>query len=609
MLIRPRQQILEIWRGVARLSDPAGQGRQTAEANSITDAEKLLCLMYPAYELDGFRLDTPDETADDVLDALRTLGDRVSIPRHLTEMIADFLEAYTEPDGTPVFSGGNCLVTADPGSRPAPAQLRLDVVNSLSMSLTLTLTSLRFLKAFGREVRRPDLRRRIAAVEEGLGKRLTASMVGLIRSFAVRTLPHTSPEGRALLGMLGNAQAHSRNADTRLANLLRPIRFGLIDLLDGADAPPGLDDDEMLFECGWAWSVRKDAPLLTTAQDIGGQPDGVAEPVPDLYFTVIALDGLMDIFTDRTLMLSLLTAEQQQLAHTLRLQAELTHRYWSVVACFGDGTWPLERLPWQTVDGRASDYFTLLVMSVVAQDLLRRQAGDEDLERTIRTIELLAIRARIPQRGETAVAGRTRSAPAVNLELPGSETLGPPLRWPLSDFPTVLLKRAVQFAGLAHEPESRDRLLRLAEATLAHVWESRRQYGPADGLWHEPSRLPDDAAAPVAPSWTHTERVVESLVAAAGMLRGAPLRSTRVTELARGMILEAEHLLGQELLQVASGPVSSLHTSLQRMQSRLRRAREILGERPGSAYAIVAEVLRELDELTAARQHSTSARA
>ncbi|GAA4978404.1 SCO2524 family protein [Yinghuangia aomiensis] len=587
------------------MSDDGLASHRAAGANSITEAEKLLCLMYPAYELDGFRLDTPDETADDVLDALRTFGDRVSIPKRLTEMIADYLDTYTEPDGTPVFSGGNCFVPEDPGARPAAAQTRLDVVNSLSMSLTLTLTSLRFLRGFGREVRRPELRQRIIAVEAALTRRLTASMTGLIRSFAVRTFARTSPEGRALNAMIGRTRVDSRDGEAQLSRLLRPVRHGLADLLRGTEMAADLDDEDTLFECGWAWSpVAKTSPIATTAS-ISAQPVGVAAPIPDLYFTVIALDGLMDIFADRTLMLGLLTAEQQQLAHTLRLQAELTHRYWSTLARFGEGPWPLERLPWQTIDGRKSDYFSLLVMSVVAQDLLRRRAGDEDLTRTIRTIEQLAIRAGIFDRADTDEAHNAPSARVLHVALPGSETLGPALQWRLTDFPSVLLKRVVQFADLAHEPESRERLLRLAEAALAHVWEARRRGGAADGLWHELDRTHADTPRPPALTWTHTERVVESLVAAAGMLRGAPLRSIQVTELARSMILEAEHLLGRELLYVASGPVTSLHTSLLRMQARLQRAREILGERPASAYAIIAETLRELDELTTAR-HSTS---
>ena len=45
-----------------------------------------------------------------------------------------------------------------------------------------------------------------------------------------------------------------------------------------------------------------------------------------------------------------------------------------------------------------------------------------------------------------------------------------------------------------------------------------------------------------------------------------------------------------------------MHSMLQRIEKKLRRARTLLQERPGTAQSIVVEVLRELDDLALARQ-------
>jgi hypothetical protein len=75
MQIQPRQQLLDIWRATARLSYPDSAWRFGGRegANSISDAEQLLCLMAPATEVPIFRLDKPDAAASDVIAALGIL--------------------------------------------------------------------------------------------------------------------------------------------------------------------------------------------------------------------------------------------------------------------------------------------------------------------------------------------------------------------------------------------------------------------------------------------------------------------------------------------------------------------------------------------------------
>jgi len=106
--IEPRQQMLDIWRAVARFSRNEDGWRWVGRepANSVSSAEQLLCLLYPAAELPAFRLDVPDGTAEDVLKALEDLGDSVEIPKLIIDLLAEYMETYSAPDGTPLFSGG-----------------------------------------------------------------------------------------------------------------------------------------------------------------------------------------------------------------------------------------------------------------------------------------------------------------------------------------------------------------------------------------------------------------------------------------------------------------------------------------------------------------------
>ena len=71
--IQPRQNILDVWRSVVAASFRDGfwtwGGRDAP--NSISDAEQLLCLLYPAAEIESLALDRPDEMADDVRSVLR----------------------------------------------------------------------------------------------------------------------------------------------------------------------------------------------------------------------------------------------------------------------------------------------------------------------------------------------------------------------------------------------------------------------------------------------------------------------------------------------------------------------------------------------------------
>jgi hypothetical protein len=603
--LQPRLQTLDIWRAVVGFSYREGEwewgGRQGR--NSISDAEQLLCLMYPAADVSNLALDQPDATGDDVLEALRPLGDRIEIPKVLIDVLSDYMATYSAADGTPIFSGDTYFVSKN-GAELNEEQRELDVVDSYAMSISLALSTLGFLKVFSRSVRRPALKEKIAKLEEATSTRLTAAMVGLLRSFAVNVFDADSDEGRVLLNTLNQERLPNKAMLEELRRTLQPIRVSLRDATLGLSQDEALDNENTLFECGWSWGVTHDAPPVKTDVNIGLQRDGVALSAPFLYFTVVALDGINDLFSDRTRVLGLLNSEQQNLAGALQLRWDITLAYWSRMARFGKGKWPLEDIPWKTVDGEESQYFSLLVSAVVLLDLLARRATDDDLTRTVAILEELAIRGRVNRRvakGDDAAI--QLHLPGVQIELSGAEKLGPLMGWMVADYAALLFKRAVRAAELSRNSGARERLLVVAEESLTHLWQRRLRSGEATGLWDDPGTVfPGVQTADKLPTWSLTERIIESLVIAAGAVGAAPIRSTRLQEIAGDLLSEADHLFNQEQLQTSRHSTSSMTVSLHRIENKLQRARTLLLDRPGTAEAIVIDVLRELDEFAIARQ-------
>ncbi len=605
MRLQPRLQTLDIWRSVVGFSYGQGEWRWGGRhsRNSISDAEQLLCLMYPAADVSNLALDQPDATGDDVLEALRPLGDRMGIPKVLVDVLLEYMTTYQSENGAPVFSGDSYFVPADDSSELSTEQRALDVVDSFAMSISLALSTLGFLKVFGRSVRRPQMRQKIAELEAATSTRLTAAMVGLLRSFAVNVFDADSPQGSVLLSTLNQDGLPDRVMIEELRRTLRPIRVSLRDATLGLSQDESLDNENTLFECGWSWGVTHDAPTVKTVADIGAQPDGVALSAPFLYFTVVALDGINDLFSDRTRVLGLLNTEQQNLAQALQLRWDITLAYWSRMARFGKGRWPLEDIPWRTTDNEESTYFSLLVSAVVLLDLLARRATDDDLTRAVAILEELAIRGRVNRRVTKGDSATRLHVPGVRIELQGAEKLGPAMSWLVSDFAALLLKRTVRAAELSRNSTARERLLTVAEESLTHLWRRRLIAGDATGLWDNPSEVfPGTTTNHDLPTWSLTQRIIESLVIAAAAVGAAPIRSARLQEIAGDLLSEADHLFNQEQMQTSRHSTSSMNANLRRIENRLQRARSLLQDRPGSAKAIVMDVLRELDEFAMARQ-------
>jgi len=605
MQIKPRQQLLDIWQSIARHSFQDGRWEwgEWGGLSSVADAERLLCLMYPATEMPGFRIDDPDTTDPDIHKALSRAGGRLDIPAKVASVLAEFMRTHTAEDKRPSFAGGFHFVSRDPDRDISQEQRELGVVDSFSMSITLCLATLGFLKTYVNKTRRSDLLELAEELRAATSARLTAAMVNLLRSFTVNTYDTEAPEGRTLCRLLGQGQVSDRVVAEQFQRRFKSLRATIREtLVLGTNAAGALDDNQ-LFECGWSWSVVRDAPTVDTSEPIGPQPEGVAQPVPYLYFTVVALDGIGDLFSDRTLTLGLLNPEQQRLAEALRLRWEITQQFWSGIARFGDGDWPLEDIPWRTTGHRLeTEYFTLSVAAILVHDLVRRRANDDDLTRTVAVMERLAERGRITSRLTHDDPAIRLHNPGVSLPLEGSESLGPPLQWIMVDFSAQLLKRTIQLCTLSRNMSSHDRLLRLAEEIFGHVWQRRISSGEGTGLWDNVHAVFPDSPFHDRPlSWSITERVTECMVVAQLLYRQAPIRSGELSSLAVALLSEATHLLGNEQLEPSSTPAGSRGIALKAIEARLRRARDLMDERPGSACALALEALRELDTLALAR--------
>ncbi|MGW4464609.1 SCO2524 family protein [Micromonospora sp. NPDC004704] len=612
MRIQPRQQLLEIWSAVVRSSWRDGRWVWGGEngSNSISDAEQLLCLLLPATQVDAFNIDRPDETADEMIKVLRPLGTATQIPLVLVQILSEYFRRYTHESGTPIFSGGSYFGIDDPAQPATPQQRDLDIVDSFAMSVTLSLATIGFVRVFRGAVRREEILQEIAELEAMASARLSAAMVGLLRSFAVNVFDVDSNEGRALIRTVNQSGLPQRQIVSQLRRALRQTMATFREVLIGSGQVADLESANRLFECGWSWGIVNDAPLVETDEPVGEQPKGVAHELPWLYFTVIAVDAIEDLFSERTRILGLLNDEQQRLSRALQLRWELTRTYWATVATFGDGQrWPLEDIPWRTTDEDSSDYYTLLVTSLAVKGLMLERGSDAELSRVGLALSELANRARITRRPFDADPALTLHSPGVRLTLIGSEQLGGPrLRWMVSEFSALLLQRTSFIAGLLSDAEQRAALLDLADRVWDHLAERRLDGGAGRSLWDQPAKVfrqikqNQDGT-----SWYYTERVVQGLVTTANMLNRPPLRSDRLADYALDLLSEAEHLYDMELLSGAAEGGPKMQQTLHLIRVNLRRAREIVQDRPGSAAALATEVLRSLDELDAARRDVSEA--
>ena len=386
----------------------------------------------------------------------------MDIPRQLIKFIGEYMRTYLV-DGTPDFSGDTYFEPEDPrGGRSRTSNAQLHVVDSYSMSVTLCLATLGFLRVYRQGLRAASAKtiQEVDELEELCSQRLTAAMVGLLRSFTVNTFDPNDPPGQMLCGMINQRGVATEILVRDLLDDLAEIRAGLRqELTIGlGQVAEELENRGRLFECGWSWGVVDGAPEIAYASDIGAQPTGVAEARPYLYFTVVALDGIQDLFSERTRILGLLDEEQQRLARALQLRWDLTRQFWSKIATFGrGGRWPLEDLPWRTTDGRESDYYSVLLTSIVIEGAGSERNVDVDVDRIGRLLEELANRGRITRRPTEDDPAIDLHMPGMRLRLIGSEKVaeGPRLEWTVSSYTLLVLKRLLRVAELLEDSSAR----------------------------------------------------------------------------------------------------------------------------------------------------------
>ena len=72
MEIQPRRDILELWRAVVGYCYRGGVWTWDGQAgrNSVSDAEQLLTILYPATVIQSLAVGSVDQTSDDVLEYL-----------------------------------------------------------------------------------------------------------------------------------------------------------------------------------------------------------------------------------------------------------------------------------------------------------------------------------------------------------------------------------------------------------------------------------------------------------------------------------------------------------------------------------------------------------
>lgn len=605
--------MLEIWRAVANWSyrDKTWRWGGRYQSNSVSDAQQLLCLLFPAVAMGGFGLARPDQTDRTVLTWLKNLGTAMEIPVLIMSVLHEYLDRYTVGD-TPIFPGGGHFQTVQAGATPTIEQQALDVVESYATSLTLMLATLEFANEFEKVATREDIKIEVGRLRERAGKRLTAAMVGLLRSFTINAFDAESRQGKALLRTVNQGGLPERRVIDDLRASLVPVAAGLGDISIGSGQKKDLTGVNMLFELGWSWGVIHTTPTIDFADAAGKQPEGVAEDAAYMYFTMVALNSIADLFTAQALRTDLLDVQQARLARALENRWKMTQLYWSIIASFGGGRrWPLQDVPWRATDEIESDYLTILVAGASMRNLTDiSRAFDPDLDRLGRLIADLSNRARITRRPTAEDVSQLRlHDPGLELDLVSAgEVDGPPLRWPVHDYAAVLLKRATRLAELFQDRKLQSEMVELADELWDHLLDRRITAGDGRDLWDNPRGTFQTLPEFVEPSWQMTLRVVESLVNAAALVSGEIGPHEQLTILAEAKLSEAERMLDRELLGGAAQAGPAVRRSIEIVQANLQRAREITVERPASADALINDALVELDRLLAAREESTWAR-
>ncbi|MCH7231958.1 SCO2524 family protein [Glycomyces sp. L485] len=615
--MQPQQQLLDIWRAqvsycLRAVTEEDGRRHKTwhwggrNDSDPVGDAQQLLCLLYPAQELPELNYADPDATSDAVLDALGGLGDAVEIPILIMRIIKDYMIKHSDDEGVPSYSGGANMHRLDRSKEASAEQRGIDVTEGFALAIPLCLSSLSFLMDFSATVDRigrTDLLKERDEAEAMVRRRLVGALTGLLRSFAVAAFDADDDYGVRLLDLINVDGQPAKRIIRRFREQTSDIIATLKDITVGSGGTAGVEAPTKLFEIGWSWSVVEKAPEIEIVTDRETQRPGRAQDAPYLYFTVVALEAITTLFSPRVLRRNLLSDAEQQLVQALQLRLDITRRYWAAIASFGGGSkWPLEDVPWRTTDGLEYDYYSLLVCAVATERFGAARGGDDDLIRLGEVLIELANRGRITRRALSGEKAVEMHFPGVPSELTGIEKLdGPPMVWHMVDYAPLLLKRLLHAASLLNTIDARAEILDVADQVWDHLERRRIRIGPAAKLWDQPGQVFEGIGQRFDdPSWHFTIRIVESMVLAARFAGSEPARSRELENLAQELLVEAEHVYDQELMRGSGAAGPSLAHEIQAVGTTIRHAKDIVGERPGTAFSLGVRALIDLDRLIAA---------
>ncbi len=151
MKLQARQSILDMWQAASEYSytkeNTWNWGGRRAQ-NCISDAEQLLVFLYPATTISSLSIESIEDEQTDVIRALRRLGGGRAIPQVIMRGTKDYLLRYRDDEGNPTFVGGSYFQAPGEETEAVVRQRRLDVVDAYSMSVTLCLAVLGFVRTY-----------------------------------------------------------------------------------------------------------------------------------------------------------------------------------------------------------------------------------------------------------------------------------------------------------------------------------------------------------------------------------------------------------------------------------------------------------------------------
>ena len=272
--IKPRQHILDIFEAFTKTAIQNGsiQFLPKEDTDSLQDAELMLCILYPATQLQntGFALARAGKVHKDVLKSLAAWGDQSQIQKDILRAVDYYLRRYTTEDNRPVFTGTSRLRTYSEGNDGTKEgiteeQRNIDITDAFSTSIHWCLAVLEFL----REIESQDGKtEQIDKLRKDTSHRLSAAMVGLLRSFTITVFEKDSEPEKCALDMLNRASSKSSsevNKDIR--KKLYDLRVEIVEAMgrnfnDGDGYEALMNADKPLFEVGWSWGVLSDHSVL-----------------------------------------------------------------------------------------------------------------------------------------------------------------------------------------------------------------------------------------------------------------------------------------------------------------------------------------------------------